>query len=81
MEKIFVSQIKPDFDKQFIEENNPDFEKQFIKEQRGAMLNIVGNDSSLIELDDMRNNPIGTSLILESPKNSRDGIFARSINS
>ena len=45
------------------------------------MLNIVGNDSSLIELEDMRNNPIGTSLILESPKNSRDGIFERSINS
>ena len=45
------------------------------------MLNIVGNDSSLIKLEDMRNNPIGTSLILESPKNSRDGVFARSLNS
>ena len=45
------------------------------------MLNIVGNDSSLIELEDMRNNPIGASLILESPKNSRDSIFVSSINS
>jgi hypothetical protein len=45
------------------------------------MQNIVGNNSSMIELEDIRNNPIGTSLILESPNNSRDGIFARRINS
>ena len=45
------------------------------------MHNIVGNDSGLFELEDMRNNPIGASLILESPKNSLDGIFVRSINS
>ena len=45
------------------------------------MLNFVVNDSSLFELEDMRNNPIGISLILESPKNSKDGIFVRSINS
>ena len=51
-------------------QNNPDFDNQFIIEQHGTMLNIVGNDSSLIELEDMRNNPIGASLILESPKNS-----------
>ena len=38
------------------------------------MLNIAGNDSSLIELEDMRNNPIGTSLILESSENSRESI-------
>jgi hypothetical protein len=30
----------------------------------------------MIVFEDMRNNPIGTSLILESPNNSRDGIFA-----
>jgi len=35
----------------------------------------------LIELEDMRNNPIGSSLILESPINSREGIFIRSENS
>jgi len=45
------------------------------------MLNIVRNDSSLIELEDMRNNPIGTSLILESPKNSLEGILISSENS
>ena len=65
----------------FLSQSNPDFDNQFIEKQRGTMHNIVGNDSSMIELEDMRNNPIGTSLILESPNNSRDGIFARSINS
>ena len=48
----------PDFDKSFIGENNPDYDQQFVEEQCGYMLIITGNDSSLIELEDMRNNPI-----------------------
>ena len=59
----YIEENNPDFNQQFVEENNHYFDKQFIEEQRGAMLIITGNDSSLIKLEDIRNNTVGTSLI------------------
>jgi len=35
----------------------------------------------MFELENMRNNPIGSSLILESPNNQRENMQARSFNS
>ena len=38
-------------------------------------------DHDIFELENMRNNPIGSSLILESPNYQRENMQARSFNS